>query len=109
MNGVDSSLLDFLKNNRNGISNPVVLNVLDTHQKVSGLRNQNSDRVNLLRQAAGFLSTSLDTSKKASFSLTDYNKVKNGLPLLHVYLEYRWRQTPLGNSHIVQYINSIAL
>lgn len=108
-NSVNTGLLSFLTKNRNNITNKVVLDVIDTHEKVAQLRNANSGRVELLRQAAAFLGSSLDTSKKSSFSIDNYKKVAHGLPLLDIYVNRSWNQSALGNTHIIQYVNSIAL
>jgi hypothetical protein len=105
----DHRTLSFLEKHRNGIVNPVVLDVLATYSKVKALRSQHSDRVQLLRQAATFLGSSLDTKKKATISLDNYRKLKDGLPLLDVYVNYWSRQSNLGNQHIVKYINDTAL
>lgn len=106
---VNSRYMDWLTANRNSITNPVVVNVLNTYTKVKALRSNDTGRMRLLNQAAMFLSTSLDTSKKSSFSTTEYHKMVAGLPLLKIYLDNSWQQTPLGSQHMVQHINSIAL
>jgi hypothetical protein len=106
---VAGGLLRFLESNRNTITNPVVLNVLDTYKRVRELRNTNSTRVQVLKQAAAFLNSVLDTGKKSTLSISEYQKVADGLPLLSTYIDYSWKQSTLGNAHAVQYINSIKL
>lgn len=107
---VSYRLMSFLKEHRNEITNPVVLNVINTNEKALKLRDsQNANRLLLLQQAAVFLGTTLDTSKKTPISLDEYRKVQDGLPLLYIYLNNSYPHTDLGNKHAVSYINSTVL
>jgi hypothetical protein len=108
--GTDNSILSFLEEQRNGITNPVVLDVIDTHKKVRALRSANGGRVQLLREAAAFLNTTLDANtSKSTLTTANYHRMVNGMPLLKIYLARSWDRSNLATQHIVQYINSTAV
>jgi hypothetical protein len=103
---MDSSIMKFLDKNSAKITNQVVLKALGQYRKATGL-NADASRKELLRVAA--IVAHRDLAGKSNLDLASWHKINDGLPLLLRYFDRHWNRTSLGDSHVIDYVNSINL
>jgi hypothetical protein len=108
---VGASLIGWLNKHRNKITNKVILAAVDLYQDASESQIRNQDRMDLLRQAAQYAHRPMPVAPEQTETLEILRKVATGLPLLYAYINSnRYEQnTPLGETHVIDYINSINL
>jgi hypothetical protein len=106
---VDRGIMDFLIANKKDITNPVVLKMIDQYKLAVSLEKNNVDRIILLNSAARVLARDLRPAGKSTLDSQLWLKISGGLPLLVTYFDRTWNRSPLGNTHAIQYVNTVTL
>ena len=109
LSNVSRDVVSFLTDHENEITSQAVRKLIGTYRKSLELtRSTLHSRIENLKYAAGYLNKVPDWNPSV-ITLDTYTKVQEGLPLLFIYREIRYRNTPLGDQHVIDYVNSINL
>lgn len=107
LRSIDQGVWNFLAANETDITHQAVLDALDMFTRARVLERGDQSRVGLIQAALRITQRNASTLGTSTLNRASIDVVLNGLPLLSRYFDRDWLRSPLGNQHVIAYVNMV--